>query len=61
MSEPRTNHYGQPVIEDFDGEHYAALVPTAAGSPPVCSCGWTRRHVDGRWVELYEHLQEVRT
>lgn len=56
------NHYGQPIVraEHFEGNHYAAIVPASAGSPPVCSCGWTRFHVPvNGWVELADHLREM--
>jgi hypothetical protein len=56
------NYYGQPIIapEHFDGEHYAAMVPVAAGMPPACSCGWTRHTVDGVTFELADHLRDMR-
>lgn len=55
------NYYGREIIppEYFDGAHFAAFVPTAAGLPPACSCGWTRHEVDGRWYELADHLADM--
>lgn len=55
------NYYGQPVVppEVFMGEHIAN--PGSAGMPPVCSCNWTRHEVNGRWVEMSEHLADMRS
>lgn len=55
------NHYGLPIADPatFTAPHTAAIVPLSGGSPPVCSCGWTRfRRDDGSWIELYEHIRD---
>jgi hypothetical protein len=60
--EEKRNFYGAPVVSAcyYEGLHYPALVPAGAGSPPVCSCGFTRvpSDVDGLWWELVDHLDE---
>lgn len=56
------NFYGRPVVqpEYFTALHTAAMVPVAAGIPPVCSCGFTRvPKGDGTFVELHDHLSEM--
>lgn len=56
------NYYGLPITppEQFDGEHNA-IVPAAGGLPPFCTCGWTRfESAPGVWVELSDHLREMR-
>jgi len=62
MSTYRKNAYGSKIAdpEDFKGAHYAAIVPSSGGSPPVCSCGWTRQPKGGGlYVELWEHIRDM--
>lgn len=56
---PPSNFYGLPITppEYFDGDHVANS--GLAGLPPVCSCGWTRHEVDGRWFEMNDHLADM--
>lgn len=53
------NYYGLPITppEYFDDKH--VVVAMGAGLPPVCSCGWTRHEVDGRWFEMSDHLADM--
>lgn len=56
------NHYGEQIVlpEYFMGEHDVAVVPASGGSPPVCTCGWTRfkPHGSDSFIELAQHLAE---
>lgn len=54
------NCYGGPIVHPghYEGLHFPANVPRSGGSPPVCSCGWTRFHDGRRFVELAEHIAE---
>ncbi len=49
------NYYGNPInLESHVGDH-AAIVPTAGGLPPVCTCGWTPHHV----YTMADHLRDM--
>ncbi len=55
------NVYGGRIVDagHYEGIHYPANVPRSGGSPPVCSCGWTRFPIGrGRFAELAEHIAE---
>lgn len=55
------NSYGGRIVDagHFEGIHYPANVPRSGGSPPVCSCGWTRHRGHGDvFFELSEHIAD---
>lgn len=55
------NIYGGQIVDPghYEGIHYPANVPRSGGSPPVCSCGWTRFPLrNGQFAELAEHITE---
>lgn len=61
MSDYALNYYGFPITppEYFDGLH-VANTPPEGGSPPICSCGWTRWQTEnGYWFEMSEHLRDM--
>ncbi|GAA2678886.1 MULTISPECIES: hypothetical protein [Actinosynnema] len=54
------NVYSGPIVHPghYEDTHYPSNVPRSGGSPPVCSCGWTRFHDGRRFVELAEHIAD---